>query len=354
MQTYVEELPFEIWLIIFQYLEAHDLFQAFQNLNSCFDRMLSSNQLLLYVRLKEADNNHLQYPKNPYWSNSALNRITYLRSIVQSRPTYFLEFLRWHADKLNQLQSLSIKTQPRDRLFIPYICQSLKELNRLECLSLTCAPYKILFDTILTLPTLRICQLILRESTLPIDPLLHVNSPIKQLLIVFLDRINYSLVNLLLNHTPKLKRLELSGSSFSFEPISLFAEPLFILPELRILKLQLENGYLTSDCLECLHTTLPALKHFYFHYKKHVLTEIFLDHFVAHWWPIIESIQRLDIHIRGHILIDDICDRIPMHLKKSRQILSDKINQSNGYFKFEWNEQDFARLKLIEITILKY
>jgi hypothetical protein len=200
----VKHLPFEIWRIIFQYLEAHDIFGAFQNLNSYFDRILDSNQLLFYVHLKETDNNHLENPNNPYWSNSALNRITCLQSVIQPRSTYFLEFLRWHADKLVRLQSLSIKTQIRGISSIPYICQSLKELNRLEYLSLTCGSYKIIFDTILALPTLRMCQLILKESPLLIDDLhlFHVNSPIKQLFIVFLDRIDYPLVNLLLSHTP--------------------------------------------------------------------------------------------------------------------------------------------------------
>jgi hypothetical protein len=356
MQTHVEELPLEIWLIIFQYLEAHDIFGVFQNLNSHFNRILDSNQLSLYVRLKETDNNHLKNPNNPYWSNSALNRITCLRSVVQSRPTYFLEFLRWHADKLIRLQSLSINTQIRGISSIPYICQSLKELNRLEYLSLACGPYKIIFDTILALPTLRMCQLILKESPLSIDDLhlFHVNSPIKQLFIVFLNKSDYSLVNLLLSHTPKLKRLELSGSSFSFTPVSLFAESSFVLPELRVLKLKLESGYFTYDCFECLHTTLPSLKHFYFHYTKHMLPEIFFDHFNTRWWPIIEPIQCLDIHIKGHILIDDIDPIIQnTNLQKNRQILSDKINQSKEYLKFEWNQQDFLILKHIEITIIK-
>jgi len=353
MHTCAEQLPIELWLTIFRYFEAHDLFQAFENLNHHFDQILASNYLSFYIRLKESDNNHLQYSNNSYWSDSVLNRIVCLRSTVQSRSNYFLEFLRWHGKKLIRLQSLSFKTYPRDTLSIPYICQSLKEFDHLEYLSLTCIPHQILFESILSIPTLRICQLILKDSTITINHSLHVNSPIKQLFMVFLGYVNYSLVNFLLNHTPKLKRFEFSGSSFSFDQISIFDKPLFILPELRMLKLKLESGHFTSDCFKCLHITMPVLKYFYFHYDRHVLPETFLDYFVSYWWSIIEPIQHIDIYIKGHIIIDIFDNNIKINLQKKRQILRDRTHQSNGSFKFEWTEQDFVRLRLIEITIVK-
>ena len=185
MNTCVEQLSIEIWIMIFQYLEAHGIFQVFPNLNYYFNQILASDHLLFYIRLKQTDNNHLQYSTNPYWSDSVLNRVVCLRSGVQSRSNHFLEFLRWHANKLIRLQSLSIHINSRDTLSIQYISRALKQLNRLEYLSLTCTPSQNLFESIFSMPTLRVCQLILRESTTKIDYSLNVNSQIKQLFVVF-------------------------------------------------------------------------------------------------------------------------------------------------------------------------
>ncbi|CAF3875334.1 unnamed protein product [Rotaria sp. Silwood1] len=236
MQTCAEHLPIEIWLTIFQYFEAHDLFHAFHNLNNYFNQILASNYLSFYVRLRETDNNHLQNSISPYWSDSVLNRIVHLRSLVQSRSYYFFEFLYWHVNKLIRLQSLSIKIYSRDAPYILFICQALKQLNVLEYLSLTCIPNQILLKAILTIPTLRICQLILRETTTIINQNFNVNSNIKQLLLIYLGNVNYSLINLFLIHTPKLKRLEISGSHFSFDQVSIFDKQLCTLIKLRILK----------------------------------------------------------------------------------------------------------------------
>src|SRR5689334_12714987 len=109
MFTHAEDLPMEIWLIIFRYLETHDLFQAFRNLNNYFHQILISDHLSFYLQLKETDNNHFQHPINPYWSNFILNRTISLQSDIQNNSDYFIQFLHWHTNKLIRLQSLSIK-----------------------------------------------------------------------------------------------------------------------------------------------------------------------------------------------------------------------------------------------------
>jgi hypothetical protein len=80
---------------------------------------------------------------------------------------------------------------------------------------------------------------------------------------------------------------------------------------------------------------------------------MFLDHFITYWWSIIEPIQRFDIHLKGHIFIDDVFPIEQINFEKNRQILSEMINQSNEYIKFEWNEQNINKFKLIEINIIK-
>ena len=93
---------------------------------------------------------------------------------------------------------------------------------------------------------------------------------------------------------------------------------------------------------------MPVLKHFYFHYNKHVLTVAFLDNFISYWWSIIEPIQCIDISITGHILIDTDDNNIWMELQKKRQILVDKSNRSNGSFKIGWIEKIFLHLNLLK------
>lgn len=355
MQTNAEALPLEIWLSVFQYFEAHDLLQAFQNLNQHFDQILSSTHLSFYLRWKRTDRNREQNPSESCWSDSVLNRVTCLRPAVQSPPTYFSEFLRWHANKFIRLESLSIKADTRDAVALPTICQSLRELPRLECLVLNCVPSRIVFETVLALTNLRIWQLILQDSAELIDiNLLHVHSPIKQLFITFLGRVKYSLMNSLLIYTPELKRLELCGSSYSFESMSMFSQPLFTLLKIRTMKLKFDGGFFAPDCFRCLPTISPGLKQFYLHYEKHLLIETFFNHFIADWWPVIEPIQCFHIFIKGHTPIMGDNVEIEKNLQKYQQALSEKTNQLEGLSKFQWNERKLGRFILIEMTITKY
>jgi hypothetical protein len=351
MQTCTEQLPVEVWLTIFQYLEAHDIFHAFHNLNYYFNQILASNHLLFYVRLKDTDRNQPKYSTNPYWSDSVLNRTIWLRPRIRSQSNYFLHFLDFNANKLIRLQSLSLRVCP------PYtssISQSLKQLSVLEYLSLTCTSDQIVLESILFISTLRICRLSLRESMTKINHHhLDIKSNIEQLFIVFLDKINYSVIDNLLIYTPKLKRLEISGSHYSFEQVTIFNKQLFILPELRIFKLKLEDGHFESDCFKCLPQTMPLLKHFYFNYNKLFLSETFLIYFISNWWSIIKQIRYLNVHIEGRLIIDLTSNNTKMNLQKNKEILLSKNNQSNGSFKIKWDEKVFTMLKHIEITIVK-
>ena len=350
MPICAEELPVEIWLIIFQYLEAHDLFHAFHNLNYYFNKILASNHLLFYVRLKEIDNTHPEYSTESSWFDSILNRIICLRPVVRSQSSYFVQFLRSHANKLIRLQSLSIKLCSG---YTPFIAQPLKQLHSLEHLSLTCTSDPALIESILCIPSLRKCQLTLRESTLTINHNLNLNSNLKQFFIIFLDNINYLLIENILIYTSKLKRLEISGSYFSFEQVTILAKQIFILPQLKTFKLKLENGYFVSDCFKYLHTTMPVLKHFYFNFNRHILSEAFLEYFTLNWWTFIEQIQFINIYIKGHLPIDTNNSNAQVNLQKYKEILFAKSKRSNKSFKVEWNEQVFIVLKLIEISIVK-
>ncbi|CAF0732773.1 unnamed protein product [Adineta steineri] len=346
MKTCAEQFPVEIWLMIYRYLEAHDIFYAFHHLNYYFEQILASNYLSFYIRFKEIDT-------NPYWSDSVLNRTICLRTSTQLRSSYFLQFLHLNAKKLIRLQSLSININSRNVSYTLSICKAVNELSALRHLSLVCTLNENLFKSIISIQTLQICQLVLRESTDIINNQLHVNSNIKQLTIIFLSNVNDTIINLFLIHLSELKRFEVSGSYFSFQQASIFTTHLCTLSKLRILKLKLTNGHLTSDCFKYLHLIAPVLKHFYFHYNKHILSETFIDDFMFYWWPIIEQISYINIYIKGHLYIDINDNNTQMNLQKNQQILLNKMKKSNGSMKVEWTEQNFIPLKSIEINITK-
>ncbi|CAF4703449.1 unnamed protein product [Rotaria sp. Silwood2] len=94
MKTSIEHLPVELWISIFSYLEAHDLFQAFTDLNNYFDKLIASDYLLFHVRLGKSDHNPLEYSIRPYWSDSILNRIISLQPIIQHKTSHIPKFLR--------------------------------------------------------------------------------------------------------------------------------------------------------------------------------------------------------------------------------------------------------------------
>lgn len=347
MITQIEQLPIEIWLTIFRYFETHDLFQSFQNLNSYFNQILSSNHILFYLQLREIDNNHLQYPIDSRWSDFVLNHVIYLQSSNQDDYDYFPQFLRWHAKKLIRLQSLFIRIYQRN---IPYICVAFKELYLLRNLSMKCIPNQILLEAILDLPNLRICQLLLREIIVNVDYSSDKQSNIEQLSIVFYYNINHSVINLFLIRLSKLKRLKICGSYSKTDKVSLFAEKLFILPELRILKLKLENGHFTSDCFKYLHNIMPSLKYFNFNYYNHYLHDAFITYLITQWWTILKYIQRINIYIKGHIPMDNTDVDKETILEKDRDALFAKNKEP---VKVEWIEQILTGFKVIEITIIK-
>ncbi|CAF0740955.1 unnamed protein product [Adineta ricciae] len=66
MVACLEDLPVELWISIFAYLEAHDLLQAFSNLNYYFDQIISSDYILFHVRLVF---NQLIYTKHLTYQN---------------------------------------------------------------------------------------------------------------------------------------------------------------------------------------------------------------------------------------------------------------------------------------------
>jgi hypothetical protein len=353
MTSYAEQLPPEIWLLVFQYFEAHDLFYAFDRLNSYFNAILASSYLTFYLRLREADNKYVQHSSQPHWLDSVVTRTICLRSVVQDRSSSLAGFLTFHAERLIRLETLAISLYPRDRIHIPSICKVLQELPSLKCLSLRCALPRELLEAILTIPTLHTCRLVLREQAPRATYQLESNSNIHELYLVFINNVDDLVIHLLLSRAPKLRRLEISGSYFSVDRVSLFSTSSFILPDLRILKLKLENGHLAVDCFQDLHSIMPRLKYVYLNYRRHILFDTFISVFIASLWPILEQISSVGVDVKGHLMIDATDGSIQMNMEKNRQILLDRAKQFPGAMKVKWTEQDFIPLRRIEILIEK-
>ncbi|CAF3428260.1 unnamed protein product [Rotaria sp. Silwood2] len=258
MKARAEQLPIELWLSIFSYIEVHDLFQAFSNLNNFFDKLLASQHLLLYVQLGSTRKNYNSKfnQSNFYWSNSILDRITCIQFFSEYESDDLLQFVQSYSKKFIQLKSLIIQASIQN---ISSICSALEQLNSLQSISLTCKPSQKLLDAILHISTLRICRLRFWRPISTINYHSGTNSNVEILHIKLLDDPNHSIVYLLLSHMPKLKYLEIEKC----RSVPLFAQELFILEHLQILKFIWDRHQYKSDYFAHCHTVIPYLKSLY-------------------------------------------------------------------------------------------
>ena len=234
MVSSIEQLPIELWIQIFSYLEAHDLVQAFSNLNVHFQRLISSNHLPLHAYLGKVNRNPHEYDRKPYWPDHLLHRIVSIRPSVSHQLSHIPEFLRWHSTKLLHLKSLQLKTRGRE---IPHLSVALQQLQSLTHLSIECVPNQMILDGILAMPSLRICQC---EFSRPLTPITNASehiSPVKFLDLQRQDDSHGSIIHLLLSHMPRLKRLSVINNDIYVKNREwIFFQPVFTLPELQTIQ----------------------------------------------------------------------------------------------------------------------
>ncbi|CAF3839142.1 unnamed protein product [Rotaria sp. Silwood1] len=138
---HIEHLPVEILLLIFSYLEAYDLFQAFGNLNNYFNQLLASDSLSLNIELKHNDENHCRHSTSLFQSDSIIRRITFIKWIDTYRRGYCVQLIDNNIHKLIRLRSLTIGI---NRRYSWIFCRILYHLSSsLEYLSIkTAVPTK--------------------------------------------------------------------------------------------------------------------------------------------------------------------------------------------------------------------
>lgn len=352
MKTSVEDLPVEIWMSIFAHLEAHELLQAFTNLNRYFDQLIASDYLVFVVRLGKSVHNPLDYPVTPYWSHSILNRILSLRPCIEHRTSHIPEFLRWHCSELVQLKSVKVKLRGRE---ISAICTALPQLNALTHLSIECVPNQALLEAILSAPVLRTCQLNFLRPVTPIEYSSTCDiSPLEILQIKLQDDSHGSIMNFLLDHMPKLKRLEMNNYDIYVQNREwIFFQALFILPELRTIKANWSANYSTPFVFQNLHYNLPAVQHLDLQIVFDFIGEDLLNHFIDHWWPIFQTIEHINILIQckhSSLMIDQ---QMQTHLDIFQSRLFAINVESSGSVRANYVEKFSKGYRISEISVCK-
>ncbi|CAF4449717.1 unnamed protein product [Rotaria socialis] len=295
MKTLIKQLPAELWASIFSYLEAHDLLQVFTNLNTYFDESIASDHLLFNMRLGENDHNPFEYSIQSYWSDFILHRIVSRRPILQHKASHISEFLRWHCTNLIQLKSLEVTLRGRE---IPTICNTLKQLKSVQLLSMECVPNQHFLDAILSAPTSRVCRLDFSRSSTTIKIYSNKMSNIETLYIKIQGDSHNSIIDLLLNRMPKLKRLEITNpNDYFYNRDSLFVKSLFILSELETIKINWSSTKSDSKFFESLYQILPNLKRLSFNFVHNYCVDDVFNHLIYHWWSILKRLRRINIVI---------------------------------------------------------
>ena len=350
MKTCAEHLPIELWISVFGYLELRDLFYAFSRLNRYFDGILASNHLSVYVRLRD-DNKNNNFPSTTLLgTNAVLNRIICIEGITSSHNAFIPQFLHNNATKLIRLRSLSIKIGLcHERLTI----LTLQKLDSLESLSLECIMTQTMITSILTLPSLRICKLVYRNVATTIKPFENEESNIEVLSIKDYYG-HHSMINIFLRHMPKLKKLNICGTTSTLNSLGLWLKDnSHHLQKLHSIRIKSPSGDLPMLFFAQLHPLTTVLKCLLVDIGPSRWDEHLLENFIDHSWPVVERVEKAHICIRGYIYFNQRNDEIRKKFDDYRQVLLSKNNQSNGCLGVQWSEENLTLSTIVEITIVK-
>lgn len=341
MKSRVEYLPVEIWVLIFSYLDAQDIFRSFTNLNNYFNRLLSSNHLSFHLRLQKSKDKPIQSSIPPIWLHEILQRIVYLESTTENGYEYIPEYLRNNIHQLIQLHSLIIRLNPSQLK----LCQVFKHLHSLDYLSITSELTLNLIDDIFSIPTLRVCHLVITEVQ-DINSCSNKISNIEVLNIHFLKPSWYSLYKLFSCQIPKLKQLKISQVHNLFFHTEEFNQPRPIFPLLETIKLQGEGDFTFLLFVNYFRLITPALKRLYIDNYRDLITEYFLNPLLNEWWPIFENINQINICIRSMI------HRNPVpQIVHCRKILMAKNDDYDNQIQIKWIEKNVKTMGVMDCRI---
>ncbi|CAF1085871.1 unnamed protein product [Adineta ricciae] len=107
MPSKLEQMPSEIFLIIFRYIEVHDLITAFANLNSYFDSLLASSHLRVHAIIDPNDISLPPTTSNSLWHIIKPQNLCSMK-MKDKKQTLLVEFVLYHANDLIHLTSLTL------------------------------------------------------------------------------------------------------------------------------------------------------------------------------------------------------------------------------------------------------
>jgi hypothetical protein len=341
--TRVECLPVEVWLFIFSYLEAHDLFRAFTNLNNYFRQLLYSRHVLYNVQFNKDD--YSSFISIIHCSsNEILNRIISLQWTAKPRYGYLPCFLNKNISKFTRLRSLKIEIHPRQTLLI---CKILPNLHSLEYLSIKSENIQSsLVETIFPISSLHICQLINMYAMNNIECSLIGQSNIELLYLTNISIGVHSMSESFYDHMSKLKRLEIFGSVRTLKHLSSWiVNQILIIERIPIIKIKCKSNRTTIVFFEQLQPIIFIIRRFSMHIYIDIEDEILLDNLVNNWWSFIQQIETIYISIKISKQINTSNDDIQNKFIFYRDLLFSKIDESNESCKIEWTQAECPHYK---------
>jgi hypothetical protein len=324
MVTCIEDLPIEIWLLIFSYFEAHDLFRAFTNLNNYFHQLLTSNHLWYNIQFKKKNYSNIYCS-----SNTILNRIISLQWIAKPQYGYLPQFLHKNISNFIRLQSLKIEIYPRQ---ISLICKILPELHSLKNLSIKSDKIQaVLIETVFILPSLHLCELISSSAMSNIECILNGQSNIKILYLTNISIVIQSITNSFFDYLPNLRKCDICGSVKTFKSLSFWiSNEILMFERIPKLKLKCNSNRITFVFFEQFQFIMSIIKYFSLHIYVDIQDEILLERLINDWWIFIEQIEKINISIR-------ISERINQEkLTIYQNMLLSKINQLKKDSQIQW------------------
>jgi hypothetical protein len=334
----VEHLPVELWLKIFSYLEAHDLFRAFTNLNNYFRQLLASHYVLYNVKFNKDDYSSF-ISLIHCSSNVILNRIISLQWTAKPQYGYLPHFLNKNISKFIRLRSLRIEIHPRQTSLI---CKILPNLHSLEYLSIKSENIQsLLIETIFTLSSLHICQLINSYVMNNIECLLTGQSNIELLYLTNISISVHSMANSFFDYMSKLKRLEICGSVRTLKALtSWIVNQILIIERIPNIKIKCKSNRTTIVFFELLQPIMFIIKRFSMYIYIDIDDEMLLENLINNWWSTIEEIEKVFISIQISKQINTSNEEIQKKFISYHDNLFSKINQSNESCRIEWTQTE--------------
>ncbi|UJR08365.1 hypothetical protein I4U23_012636 [Adineta vaga] len=257
MSFKIEQLPVEILFIIFRHLEAHDLINAFGNLNSYFDSILTSPHLRVYANIDSSEDILSSTSNDSICSLINFENLYFVKTNDKTCET-LVQFIQCHANHLIHLTSLTLSIRKEH---CENIIDILPILTDLKYLSIKKTTHnndgnnkRSVLSAILQMKNLRICILnewfpkygdtnFTRSNTLK---KLHMNSTIST-----------SFILLILQYMPNLR--ELQFDTLTWNEFCSFPREKFVHHHLAILKF--DRMVAERSICEQLIRALPSLRH---------------------------------------------------------------------------------------------